>query len=204
MLFKNIFDLDPKKVEDFVIELTKKNFHFDNAKEEEQFWNDFYLIVRWHPANNQFYVYTEPRLTHEYKNVKFDKKVVEQFPYLKGAVDHYTFKGREISLDEYLYHQFDHYHYNFRKIYALITGETEIWGVCYGSEDCDIELSYDGIYKKNYVDVIKTKANEWFLQEWEYSDDEEDEDYPKKIRKPVPEDLLKYVLELDPEEVESR
>ena len=26
----------------------------------------------------------------------------------------------------------------------------------------------------------------------------------KEIRKPVPEDLLKYVIELDPEEVESR
>jgi hypothetical protein len=202
MLFKNIFDLDPKKVEDFIIELTKKNFRFDNAKEEEQFWNDFYLIVRWHPANNQFYVYTEPRLTHEYKNVKFDKKVIEQFPYLKKTVDHYIFKGREISLDEYLYHQFDHYHYNFREIYALMTGETEIWGVCYGSEDGDIELYYNGIYKKNYIDVIKTKANKWFLQKWEYSDDEEKE--PKEIRKPVPEDLLKYVLELDPEEVESR
>lgn len=202
MLFKDIFDLDPKEVEDFIIELTKKNYHFDNAKEEEQFWNDFSLIVRWHPANNQFYVYTEPNLTHNYKKIKFGRKVVKQFPYLKETIDHFTFKGREISLDEYLYHQFDHYHYNFRKIYALMTGETEIWSVGYGSEDDDIELYYDGIYKKNGITVIKTKTNEWFLQEWEYPDDEEKD--PKEIRKSVPEDLLKYVLELEPEEVESR
>ena len=202
MLFKNIFDLDPKEVEVFVIKLTKDQFHFDNKKEEEQFWNDFYLVVRWHPANNQFYVYTEPRLTHEYKKIKLGRKVVKQFPYLKEFNDHYIFKGREISLDEYLYHQFDHYHYNFREIYALMTGETEIWRVCYCSEDSDIELCYDGIYKKNYIDVIKTKTNEWFLQEWEYSDDEEED--PKEIRKPLPKDLLKYVLELNPEEVEKR
>ena len=201
MVFKNIFDLDPKEVEKFIIELTKEQFHFDNVKEEEQFWNDFYLIIRWHPKSNQFYVYTEPRLTHKYKKVKLGKKAIKQFPYLKEITDHFTFKGREISLDEYLYHRFDHYHYNFYEIYALMTGETEIWRVSYGSEDNDIELYYDGIYKKNYIDVIKTKTNEWFLQEWEYSDDEED---PKEIRKPLPEDLLKYVLELDPEEVRSR
>lgn len=202
MLFKNIFDLDPEEVEKFIIELTKEHFHFDNTKEEEQFWNDFSLIVRWQPVNNQFYVYTKPNLKHEYKKIKFDKKVVEQFPYLKGTIDHFTFKGREISLDEYIYHRFDHYHYNFHEIYALMTGETEIWRVGYGSEDDDIELYYDGIYKKNYITVIKTKTNEWFLQEWEYSDDEEED--PKEIRKPIPEDLLKYALELDPEEVESR
>ena len=78
MLFKNIFDLDPKEVEDFIIELTKENYHFDNTKEEEQFWNDFSLIVRWHPANNQFYVYTEPNLTHNYKKIKFGRKVVKK------------------------------------------------------------------------------------------------------------------------------
>jgi len=202
MLFKNIFDLDPKEVEDFVIKLTKEQFRFDNEKEEEQFWNDFYLVVRWHPANNQFYVYTEPRLIHEYKKVKLGRKAVKQFPYLKEFNDHYTFKGREVSLDEYLYHQFDHYHYNFREIYALMTGETEIWGTGYGSEDSDVELYYYGIYKKNYIDVIKTKTNEWYLQEWEDTDDEEED--PKEIRKPIPKDLLKYVLELNPEEVEKR
>lgn len=201
MLFKNIFELDPKEVEDFIIELTKEQFHFDNTKEEEQFWNDFYLVVRWHPANNEFYVYTEPRLTYEHKKVKLGKKIAKQFPYLKEINDHFIFKGREISLDEYLHHQSNHYHYNFREIYALMTGETEIWRVGYGFEDDDIELYYDGIYKKNYVSVIKTKTNEWYLQEWEHSDDEEDS---KEIRKPIPEDLLKYVLELDPEEVESR
>ena len=52
MLFKNIFDLDPKEVEDFIIELTKKNYDFDNEKEEEQFWNDLFLIVRWYKENN--------------------------------------------------------------------------------------------------------------------------------------------------------
>ena len=201
-MFKKIFDLDAKEVEKFIIELTKEHFRFNNTKEEEQFWNDFSLIVRWHPANNQFYVYTEPNLKHEYKKINFDKKAVEQFPYLKKVNDHFTFKGREISLDEYLYHQLDHYHYNFYEIYALMTGETEIWGVGYGSEEDDIELYYNGIYKKEGVTVIKTKNNEWFLLEWKDSDDEEE--LAKEIRKPVPEDLLKYVIELDPEEVESR
>ena len=36
MFFKDIFDLYPKEVEDFIIELTIKNYHFYNAKEEEQ------------------------------------------------------------------------------------------------------------------------------------------------------------------------
>lgn len=201
MFFKSIFDLEPKDVENFIIELTKKQFHFDNAKEEEQFWNDFYLIVGWYPANNEFYVYTEPKLSYECKKIKFGKKVTKQFPHLKEIDSHYTFKGREISLDEYLYHQFNHYHYNFHEIYALMTGETEIWSVGYGSEEDDIELYYYGIYKKNYIDVIKTKTNEWFLQEWEDSDDEK---APKEIRNPIPEDLLKYVLKLEPKEVESR
>ena len=141
-------------------------------------------------------------MEHEYKKIKFGKKAIEQFPYLEEVNDHFTFKGREISLDEYLYHQFDHYHYNFYEIYALMTGKTEIWRVGYGSEEEDIELCYGGIYKKEGVSVIKTKNNEWFLQEWEDSDDEEE--LAKEIRKPVPEDLLKYVIELDPEEVESR
>lgn len=202
MLFKNIFDLDPKEVEDFIIKYTKEQIHFDNVKEEEQFWTDFYLVIEWHPTDNQFYVYTKPKLLYEHKKVKFGKKVAKQFPYLKEINDHFTFKGREISLDEYLHHQSNHYHYNFHEIYALMTGETEIWGVCYDSEGDDIELHYYGLYKKNRIDVIKTKTNEWFLQEWENSDNEED--LSKEIRKPLPEDLLKYVLKLVPEEVESR
>lgn len=205
-MFKKIFDLDPKEVEKFIIERTKMQFHFDNVEEEKQFWNDFSLVVNWHPVHNQFYVYTKPILKHEYKKIKFGKKAIEQFYYLKEVDDHFTFKGREISLDEYMYHCFDHYHYNFHEIYALMTGETEIWSVGYGSEDGDIELYYDGLYKKNNICVIKTKTNEWFLQEWDWEnyDDEDDESEPKEIRKPIPEDLLKYVLDLDPEEVESR
>ena len=36
-MFKEIFDLDAKEVEKFIIELTKEHFRFNNTKEEEKF-----------------------------------------------------------------------------------------------------------------------------------------------------------------------
>lgn len=194
-VFIKIFEIEPKEVENFVINLVKEGYNFDSKEEEKQWWEDFQLVVRWHPNCNQFYVFTKPNIKYENKRVKYDKIVFKQFPHFKEWDTHYTFKGREISLDEYLWHQFDHYHFNFYEIYALMTGETEIWRVGYGSKDSDEELCYTGIYKKEYIDVIKTKSGEWFIKEWE------DE---KEKRLPVPKDLLEYVASLDPEEVEAK
>lgn len=199
-VFTKIFDLDPKEVENFIIELTKENFSFDSEEEEKQWWEDFNLVVRWYPTHNQFYVFTDPNLKHEYnKEIKVPEIVKKQFPYYKPT-DAFKFKDRDITIEEYLWHQFDHYHYNFREIYALMTGETEIWSVCYDTYDDgdDIEISYYGLYNKNYITVIKTKSGEWFLQKWI-----EDGGYIEE-RKEVPKELLDYVITLDPKEVELR
>lgn len=194
-VFTKIFEIDPKEVERFIINLVKEGYTFNSKEEERQWWEDFHLVVRWHPDCNQFYVFTEPNLKHENKKIKYDEIVFKQFPYFRDWSAHYTFKGRDISLDEYLWHQFDHHHYNFYEIYALMTGETEIWSVNYGTKDDDIELCYTGIYKKEYINIIKTRSGKWFIKEWK------DE---KEKRLPAPKDLLKYVTSLIPKEVEAR
>ena len=202
-VFKEIFDLDPKEVEEFVKSLTKEKYYFENEEQEKQWWEDFYLEVNWYPTHNNFYVYTEPRLSYENKKKpKYNRLAKKQFPYIKSWNTHYTFKGREITLDEYLWHQFDHYHYNFYEIYGLMTGKTEVWSVCFNcyNEKDDIEFSYEGVYHKEYVNIIKTKSGEWFLQEWESKEDDENEEK----RKSLPKDLLDYVVALDPEEVKTR
>lgn len=202
-VFKEIFDLDPKEVEEFVKNLTKEKYYFENEEQEKQWWEDFYLEVNWYPTHNNFYVYTEPRLSYESKKKpKYNRFAKKQFPCIKNWNTHYTFKGREITLDEYLWHQFDHHHYNFYEIYGLMTGKTEVWSVCFNcyNEKDDIEFSYKGVYHKEYVNIIKTKSGEWFLQEWESKEDDENEEK----RKSLPKDLLDYVVALDPEEVKTR
>ena len=90
-----------------------------------------------------------------------------------------------------------------------MTGETEIYGVCKdfcAEDDNEIVLVYYGCYHKNYVSIIKTKSNEWFLQEWKDGETkigEDGEEYTEsiEIRKHLPQDLLDYVIALDPEEV---
>ena len=208
-LFKEIFDLNPSEVENFIIDKIKSEYNFDTKEKEEQWWKDFNLKINWYPTHNQFYVYTEPNLKYENKEIEIPEIVNEQFPYFKKWNTHYIFKDRDISLDEYLWHTFDHYHFNFREIYALITGKTEIWSVCTNFINDDLELSYDGIYNKEYVTVIKTKAGEWFFQKWEKGEtliDEDGEEYIDNIEKrlPLQKELLDYVITLDPEEVKLR
>lgn len=210
-VFKEIFDLDPKEVEEFIRNQIKNKYKFKTVEEKEQWWKDFTLEVKWYPSCNNFYVYTEPNL--EYTNdkpVKITFKGRKQFPYSKKWSGHHTFKGREITLDEYLYHQFDHYHFNFYEIYGLMTGKTEVWRVWdnRNGED-EIELSYDGVYNKEYVDIIKIRNGYWHLREWEEGElvtDEYGETYHETIEKrvPVPKDLLDYVIALDPDEVSLR
>lgn len=189
-VFTKIFELNPKEVEKFIIEYTKKKYHFDTKEEKEQWLENFRLEVKWYPDCNDFYVYTEP-------NIKRDNK------------NHWTFKGKEISLDEYLWYQGKHHHYNFYEIYGLMTGETEIWSFC-DNCDNDILFLYSGVYRKEYIDIIKTRTNEWFIRDWEINgkeiDDETGEEYYnyKEIRKPIPADLLEYVISLNPEEVKLR
>ena len=207
-VFTKIFELDPKKVEQFVIKQFKSKYNFD-LNEEEQWDNDFTAEVKWCPTHNQFYVFTKPKLDYKIEKIDYSEIALKQFPEIEECDYHYTFKGRYITLDEYLYHQLDHWHYNFREIYALMTGETEIYGVCKdfcAEDDNEIVLVYYGCYHKNYVSIIKTKSNEWFLQEWKDGETkigEDGEEYTEsiEIRKHLPQDLLDYVIALDPEEV---
>ena len=71
-LFKKIFDLDPKEVEEFV-----KNRVLETV-EDNHYFNKYYeMDVRWYPTENEFYVHFEPKMeTEDYKHYTFKGKIV--------------------------------------------------------------------------------------------------------------------------------
>lgn len=50
-MFKEIFDLDPKEVEEFITNLVRENHKRGLESEEyEQWLKDYEIQVRWHPT----------------------------------------------------------------------------------------------------------------------------------------------------------
>jgi len=167
-MFKKIFDLDPKEVEEFIRNKVIEDFkQYGNEVPE-----DIEFRVLWFPTCDEFYVHEEPKLnTKDYKS--------------------WSFRGKEITLPEYFEIQGSHWHFTFQEVYGQMTGETTFVEKVGYIGKTDIKEHLQFIYNKKWVDVIFVN-NEWFVQEWEDSEDGDS----KEIRKPVPADLLKAIYNL--------
>ena len=168
-VFKKIFDLDPEVVEDYIRKDVEAKFA---QSDDPESINDFDIRINWHPTCNEFYVFTDPKLDHD-KNW-----------------EHYYFKGKSLTLDEYLPLTFDHWHYTFQEIYGYITGEIvynePIWLV--GDTEHD-KKAYDFIYQKKHVTVYDYKDGHAAIVEY---DDKTESD----VFREVPEDLMQEVIKL--------
>lgn len=148
-MFKKIFDLDPKEVEEFITNLVKENHKRGLKPEEyEQWLKDYEIQVRWHPTYNEFYVQIEPNITtKDYK--------------------HWYFKtDKELTAGEYFKLAFDHEHYYFGEIYGLMTGNTTCYAT-YGCVDpnCD---GYNFILNKEHAYIIFNKVEKkWYLEKYD-------------------------------------
>lgn len=166
-MFKKIFDLDPKKVEEFIKDEVK-NYYSD-----KDYLKNYEIKINWLVTDDEFYVYLEPKL--ETKNWK-----------------KYSFKGKKnISLSDYFNEISKHLHYDFPAIYGEITGETTFVDKVTLDPTDKNEKMYIFIYNKEYTTVVKDKATgEWFIEDW-------DEDSDKEIRNPVPADLMEEVKKVN-------
>lgn len=148
-MFKKIFDLDPKEVEDFITTLVKENHKRGLKPEEyEQWLKDYEIQVRWHPTYNEFYVQIEPNITtKDYK--------------------HWYFKtDKELTAGEYFELAFGHEHYYFGEIYGLMTG----YATCYATYGC-VDSNCDGynfILNKKHAYIIFNKVEKkWYLEKYD-------------------------------------
>ena len=153
-LFKKIFDLDPKEVEEFV-----KSRVLETVTDKDYFNKYYEMDVRWYPTVSEFYVHFEPRMeTEDYK--------------------HYTFEGKKVkSVRKYFQISFGHQHFTFQEIYGLMTGETVLYG--HLAYDEPNRRGYMFVYNKEYVNVVvlsdKKKA---YVSDW---DEEKDCEIEKPI-----------------------
>lgn len=170
-LFKKIFDLDPKEVEEFITKIYKDQW----TRYELTFPEDMDVKINWCVPYNEFYVYTEPKLeTEDYKK--------------------YSFRGKRVNLSKYFDLTFNsHSHYDFSQIYGMMTGETTFNGEVGIWPDPEHPIDYDRIlafyYHKEYTQVCHKTDGTWYISGW---DDVTD----KEIRKPVPTDLMAEVLKV--------
>lgn len=176
-LFKKIFDLPPKDVEDFIRNRVKNMWGNYDGK-----YDDYDLEIKWDVPYNEFYVHLEPKLQTK------DWQV-------------YSFKeNKNLSLKDYFDKTFTHWHFTFQEIYGLMTGETVFGGhlSCEEIEDFG-KMEYNFIYEKEYITVKYHKPTEaWIIVDW----DEEKErfvlgDLPSKLVKFIKEEK---VFDLDKEE----
>lgn len=148
-MFKKIFDLDPKEVEEFITNLVKEN-HKRRLEPEgyEQWLKDYEILVRWYPTCDEFYVQIEPNITtKDYKHWYFHS-------------------DKELTAGEYFKLAFDHEHLYFREIYGLMTGET----ICYASYGC-VDPNCDGykfiLNKKHTYIIFNTVEKKWYLEKYD-------------------------------------
>lgn len=164
-LFKKIFDLDPKEVEDFITKEYKDQW----TQYGHTFPEDMEVKINWYPTANEFYVYCEPKMeTKDYKK--------------------YKFRGKRVNLSKYFDLTFyNHSHYDFSQIYGMMTGETTFNGEVGIWPDPNHPVDYDRIlvfyYHKKYTQVCHKTDGTWYISDW---DDVTD----KEVRKPLPEDLM--------------
>lgn len=148
-MFKKIFDLDPKEVEEFITNLVKERRKRGLEPEEyEQWLKDYEIQVRWHPTYNEFYVQIEPNITtKDYK--------------------HWYFKtDKELTAGEYFKLAFGHEHYYFGEIYGLMTGYT----TCYATYSC-VDPNCDGynfiLNKKRAYIIFNKVEKKWYLEKYD-------------------------------------
>lgn len=167
-MFKKIFDLDPKEVENFVRDLVKEQVKRNLDKDDISDWlKDYSIEVRWLPVESEFYVQIEPHLeTKDYKRFYFKS-------------------DKELTAGEYFKLAFEHYHFYFAEIYGLITGET----VCYTDTDTGVpgQEGYYFIHKGERRTVVKViSENKYYILNW-------DEATRKDVLAPLPDSLAKKV-----------
>lgn len=148
-MFKKIFDLNPKEVEEFIINLVKEDRKRGLEPEEyEQWLKDYEIQVRWHPTYNEFYVQIEPNITTK-------------------DYEHWYFKDdHELTAGEYFKLAFNHEHYYFGEIYGLMTDNT----TCYATYGC-VDPNHEGyffIINKEYVSIERDKTNNnYYIQTYD-------------------------------------
>lgn len=168
-VFTKIFDLKPFDVEIFireqVIEQIKRNCEDDNI----DWLKDYDLEIKWCVSYNEFYVDLEPKLdTKDYKI--------------------FSFKGKEnITAGEYFELKNEHWHFSFQEIYGKMTGETTFISEIGVMGNPDIAEAFSFIYHGTEVHVYYTTKGEWYIPEW-------DDKSGKRLKKPVPEDLLSMAI----------
>ena len=148
-MFKKIFDLNPKEVEEFIINLVKEDRKRGLEPEEyEQWLKDYEIQVRWYPTYNEFYVQIEPNITTE------DYK-------------HWYFKDdHELTAGEYFKLAFDHEHYYFGEIYGLMTGNTTCYAT-YGCVDPGGRRIINKLNKKYAYIIFNKVEKKCYLEEYD-------------------------------------
>lgn len=143
-LFKEIFELDPKDVENFIKEKYKKYFAEDET-----------MKIEWCVPYNEFYIQAKPKLQ---PNSKYTK---------------YSFRRKKsLSLKDYFDITFKHYHDTFAGIYGEITGKPVVVEEI-GQHQEQGELLLDCRYNRKYVRVIKLKDDTWYCVDYDEKTGEE-------------------------------
>ena len=166
--FKKIFELDPKEVEEFIVDEVKAQMKRNaDGKDISDKLKDYDIEIHWFPTLSEFRADIEPKLeTKDYK--------------------HFYFKGsKDLTAGEYFHLASEHYHYYFAEIYGFMTGKP----VCYSTLGTGIRSrdGYQFIINKEHVTIIYDLVkHEYFIKNW-------DEENDKEILRPVSDDTKEII-----------
>lgn len=154
-MFKKIYDLKVKDVEDFIKTEIIKDYY--NGKLDD----NLYLRIIWCPSDKEFgdtfYVNTQPIM---------ESGKDQSWQY---------YKGKKISYEEYQKIVACHWHIDMREVYSLMTGETTLLNL----EECEEYTRYEIAFQKE-IKIVIANSKEWYIQKWK-DDIEIKEEVPKEI-----------------------